>query len=219
MKRYVDMNEISDGKLYSLTDTVCCDSHGCTHCSKCCHETADTIILDPFDCFKLCLNLNTTLTALMAREYITLTAVDGLPLPVINIRSRETGCPFLDTDGRCSIHSFRPGFCRLFPLGRIYEGDSFKYFLQTKECPVTDLAPVKVYKWIGEKNIKEYEHFILSWHNLITEVSEEMAKHPDDTEKNKELTMMLLDTFYFTPYNGDYFYGQYEERYENFPYK
>ncbi len=216
MKRFVDMNEISDGKLYSLTDTVNCDSHDCMGCSKCCHDTADTIILDPYDCFKLCLNLNTTMAMLIAAGYIELRSVDGLPLPVIRIENREKGCPFLDTNGRCRIHSFRPGFCRLFPLGRIYENDSFKYFLQTQECPVKDLSPVKVYKWIGEKNIKEYERFILSWHNITGDIAARISAHPDNTEKNKELTMKLLNTFYFEPYNGDYFYGQYEERVVSF---
>lgn len=212
MKRNVDMNEISDGKLYSLTDTVNCDSHDCMGCSKCCHDTAGTIILDPYDVFKLCLNLRTSLQMLMLSGYITLSLIDGVTLPLIHMESQEKGCPFLDENSRCRIHAFRPGFCRLFPLGRIYEGDDFKYFLQTKECSVTDLSPVKVYKWIGEKNIKEYERFIMTWHNIVTGLSNELAAHPDDTEKNKELTMKLLNTFYFEPYNGDYFYGQFEER-------
>ncbi len=216
MKRFVDMNEISDGKLYSLTDTVNCDSHDCMGCSKCCHDTAGTIILDPYDCFKLCRKFNTSLAMLMASGYVELNVIDSVTLPLIHIESREKGCPFLDKDGRCSIHDFRPGFCRLFPLGRIYEGDSFKYFLQTKECPVKDLSPVKVYKWIGEKNIKEYERFIMSWHNIVSNISAEINAHPDDIEKNKELTLKLLNTFYFDPYNGDYFYGQYEERVANF---
>ena len=28
-------------------------------------------------------------------------------------------CTFLDENGRCSIHPFRPGICRLFPLDAI----------------------------------------------------------------------------------------------------
>ena len=40
----------------------------------------------------------------------------------------------LNDEGRCS-HDARPGFCRMFPLGRLYENGTFSYFLQVSECP------------------------------------------------------------------------------------
>ena len=56
-------------------------------------------------------------------------------------------CAYLDADGRCRIHDVRPGICRLFPLGRVYDdkGD-FSYFLQTGECAKKNLAKIKVKK-------------------------------------------------------------------------
>ena len=38
----------------------------------------------------------------------------------------ENAQKFLNEQGRCSIHDSRPGFCRLFPLGRFYENGGFR---------------------------------------------------------------------------------------------
>ena len=36
MKRNIDLNEISDGRLYSSGDMVKADCHDCAGCSACC---------------------------------------------------------------------------------------------------------------------------------------------------------------------------------------
>lgn len=46
---------------------------------------------------------------------------------------------FMDTD---------PGICRLFPLGRIYEENGFKYFIQVHECKKQERGKVKIKKWL-----------------------------------------------------------------------
>lgn len=53
-------------------------------------------------------------------NYLELNVVDGMVLPNLKMAGEEEACLFLK-DGRCSIHGYRPGICRLFPLGRIYE--------------------------------------------------------------------------------------------------
>ena len=50
--------------------------------------------------------------------------------------------------GRCSIHPYRPGICRLFPLGRYYEEDGFRHILQIHECEKTNRSKVKIRKWM-----------------------------------------------------------------------
>ena len=47
MKREVDLNEISDGRLYSSGDMVKVDCHDCEGCSACCQGMGNSIILDP----------------------------------------------------------------------------------------------------------------------------------------------------------------------------
>ena len=65
---------------------------------------------------------------------IELNVVDGIILPNLKMAGAEDGCGFLTEEGRCGIHPFRPGICRLFPLGRYYEENGFRYFLQVHEC-------------------------------------------------------------------------------------
>ena len=45
MNRYIDLNEVSDGKLYTANDLVKAGCGDCAGCSACCESMADTIIL------------------------------------------------------------------------------------------------------------------------------------------------------------------------------
>lgn len=57
MLREVDLNEISDGKLYNSNDMVKADCGGCMGCSSCCQGMGNSIILDPLDLHRLCTGL------------------------------------------------------------------------------------------------------------------------------------------------------------------
>ena len=130
MLRDINLNEISDGRLYTANDMVKADCMGCQGCSSCCQGMGDSIVLDPYDMYRLCTGLKTAPAALLSSS-LELGVVDGLILPHLKMNGNTDSCMYLNKDGRCSIHPFRPGFCRLFPLGRYYENDSFSYFLQT----------------------------------------------------------------------------------------
>ena len=58
MKRKVDINEISDGNLYGLNDMVKADCGDCKGCSTCCQGMGESIVLDPYDVFRLTNGLN-----------------------------------------------------------------------------------------------------------------------------------------------------------------
>ena len=152
MERNIDMKEVSDGKLYTSNDMVKADCGGCEGCSACCHGMGESIVLDPLDIHRLCCGLGADFNGLMV-DKIELNIVDCLILPNLKMAGEKEACSFLNKDGRCLIHGFRPGICRLFPLGRIYEDGSFKYFLQVHECPKPDKAKVKVKKWLDTPNI------------------------------------------------------------------
>lgn len=155
MKRNVSLEEISDGKLYTLNDMVKADCHDCRGCSACCRGMGSSIILDPLDVCRLSVNLGKSFDELLEKE-LELGMVDGAILPNLRMTGPEEACVFLDGRGRCSIHSFRPGICRLFPLGRYYQEREFRYFLQVHECPKPDRTKVKVKKWIDTPNLKQY---------------------------------------------------------------
>lgn len=209
MKRQVSLEEISDGKLYGAQDMVRADCQGCQGCSACCHGMGTSIILDPLDCFRLSEGLGLSLEALL-QDKIELNVVDGIILPNLKMAGGEEGCAFLNGEGRCSIHPYRPGICRLFPLGRYYDGTGFRYFLQIHECRMENRSKVKVKKWIDTPDLKRYEKFVSDWHYYLMELEEAAAR---GGEKAKQISMYLLQQFYLKPYaHGEDFYPQFEQR-------
>ena len=165
-----DLMEISDGKLYSSNDMVKVGSHDCQGCSSCCQGMGDTIWLDPYDIFQLTTNLNKTFQELLLKE-VELHVEDGLVMPNIKMQGEvSSSCAFLNEEGRCGIHGFRPGFCRLFPLGRNYEDEKLTYFLLKEACPAKNKTKIKINKWLGVPRIKDYEKsFIISDSGYIIE--------------------------------------------------
>lgn len=211
MSRVVDISTISDGKEYRYDDSVRIGCDGCDGKSICCHEMCDTIILDPYDIYSLQCGLGLTFDELLTGT-IELNVEDGIILPNIKKQPFNQGCGYLDDKGRCNIHDYRPGFCRLFPLGRAYENDKLYYFVQIHECKCNDIHDVDVKDWIGIENIKEYEKFILSWHKYIKALKEKVRtiKNPEEI---KSLSMNMLKLFYLTPYDTEKdFYTQFNER-------
>lgn len=212
MKRDIDIKEISDGKLYTANDMVKTDCHDCIGCSGCCRGMGNSILLDPMDIWRLTANLKTDFNALL-EKYVELGMVDGLILPNLKLAGDGESCSFLNEQGRCSIHSFRPGICRLFPLGRIYDENGFSYFLQVHECPKTDKTKIKVKKWLGISDIKSYEKYILDWHNFVNKCEEALEQLEDG--QRKTLTLYILKTFYQTTYPETDFYTEFYQRLEN----
>ena len=213
MKREVDMNEISDGRLYSLNDMVRVGCNDCAGCSACCQGMGDSVKLDPLDIYRLCKHLNCSFEELM-QDRIELNVVDGVILP--NLKMAEPGekCTFLNEEGRCRIHSARPGICRLFPLGRFYEEGGFRYFLQIHECPKENKTKVKVKHWIDTPDIKENEKYILAWHNFL-KILEEFVQGEATETQVKQISLYVLQQFFMLSYDYEKdFYSQFFNRLE-----
>lgn len=209
MKRNVDLKDISDGRLYTANDMVKADCRDCKGCSACCRGMGGSIILDPLDIWRLSVNLSRDFEELMER-YIELNVADGLILPNLKMDTEGEKCGFLDKNGRCSVHSSRPGICRMFPLGRYYEEKGFRYFLQMHECRATDRGKVKVKKWLDTPDLKTYEAFIWDWHQFLKDCQD--AALTLDREQLRILTLYILKAFYQTPYAKEGFYGEFYGR-------
>ena len=126
MDKYLE--QISDGKLYELNDMAKVGCHNCEGCHDCCTGMGDTILLDPYDVYRLSRGLGKTVEELM-QGHIELHMEEGLILPNLKMTESTKECTFLNKEGRCSIHEYRPGICRLFPLGRNYEKEHVNYFI------------------------------------------------------------------------------------------
>lgn len=214
MKRNVSLDEISDGRLYGGNDMVRADCHGCQGCFQCCTGMGASVILDPYDVYRLQLGTGMMLSQLLAEEYVELNVVDGIILPNLRMAGPGERCAFLSGEGRCSIHASRPGICRLFPLGRYYENGDFRYFLQTGECREGSRSKVKVSKWIDTPDQGQYHDFVCRWHYFLNDLEEQVAG-VEDSETAKQLNLLLLRSFYLTPYSAEQdFYEQFQARME-----
>lgn len=213
MKREISLVEISDGKLYDANDLVKTDCNGCKGCSTCCQGMGKSIILDPYDIYQLTINLNNSIEQLLA-DRIELNVVDGIILPNLKMKGATEQCSFLNDEGRCSIHSFRPGFCRLFPLGRYYDNNSFQYFIQVHECPYPNKTKTKVRKWIDTPDLKKYEMYISDWHYFLLDIENVISRSTDE-KVAKDINMYLLKMFFLKPYRKDEFYEQFYNRLED----
>ncbi len=212
MIREISLDEISDGKLYGLNDMVKADCHDCQGCSDCCHGMGQSVVLDPLDVHRLVQCLGKPAGELFGGP-LELSVVDGIVLPNLRMSGETEACGFLNGQGRCSIHSCRPGICRLFPLGRYYEPKtrSFRYFLQIHECRKENRTKVKVKRWIDTPDVGRYEQFVADWHYFLKDLQKIAAGAAD--EEKTEISMMVLKVFYLLPYEKDRdFYQQFAER-------
>lgn len=215
MERDINLDEISDGKLYEAGDLVKVGCNDCEGCSACCHGMGSSIILDPYDMWQLARGLGKGFEALFAEGRMELNMADGVILPNLRLAGGEEGCTFLNGEGRCTIHDFRPGLCRLFPLGRIYEGNSFRYFLQVHECHKDNRTKLKVKKWLGIPELKAYERFVADWHFYLKEI-QERVKGAEEEEEQKRWNLLVLRSFYLAPWDGEEdFYPQFYDRLRN----
>ncbi len=208
-------------KLYSSSDMVRVGCHDCVGCSACCRNMGQSILLDPYDVYLLTGNLGQTFEQLLGGA-IELHMEQGLILPNLRMIPENLSCSFLNEEGRCSIHEFRPGICRLFPLGRNYEPDRLQYFLLADACPAKNKSKMKIDKWIGHADVRQYEKYLVIWHNLTKKLRGELEanlKNADNEEAlaeqeayNKKITMAFLQLFYMKPYTQENFYTEFYER-------
>lgn len=215
MERHVNLNEISDGKRYTLNDMVKADCQDCAGCSACCQGMGESIVLDPMDIYRLSAGLTQRFEELLATG-VELHVVDGVILPNLKMAGAQERCVYLNDAGRCSIHPYRPGICRLFPLGRIYEDHSFQYFLQVHECKKDNRTKIKVKKWLDIPDAARYDQYINEWHYFIRDIQEQV-RTMEDEQAVKAICLSILKDFYMTPYDTESdFYPQFAARLEHF---
>lgn len=200
--------------LHEANDMLKVGCNDCKGCSSCCMGMGESIILDPYDIWQLERHLPCTFAGLM-QEKIALHVEEGLILPHLKMQGDRERCGFLDDDGRCGIHSFRPGLCRLFPLGRNYEDHKLQYFLLQDACPHAGHTKMKIKKWLEISDIRKYETFLVTWHDLRKALQRKITEYAAFSEKEdriKDINMQFLHIFYEQQYAPEDFYAQFEVR-------
>ena len=226
MIRRVNLEDITDGRMYGANDMVKLGVEECAGCHACCCGTGDTLTLDPYDVYRLEAGLKMSFKQLLA-SHLELRVADGVILPFLRMDRELTvdhggpavteheACTFLNSDGRCSIHDCRPGICRLFPLGRIYEGEGHRYILMKDECKKERNVKIKIKKWLDIPEFGKYEAFTDEWHKCVSGITDNLGSLTE--EKLKSLNMAVLQIFFFEDYDTSAdFYEQFYGRVEQF---
>lgn len=188
------LEQISDGKLYDIDDKVAAGTGGCNSCSACCHLVGDLVVLTPFDIYEITQYMNQSFDQLLD-HHIVLREENKVSLPYLKMQGPTERCSFLNDEDRCSIHQARPNICRLFPLGRVYQQNTFKYFLQVGSCPKPHLTQVQIREWIGIDNYEQNKRFILEWHQFIKALTFRLKFVREESEQRK-INDVVINTFY-----------------------
>ena len=211
MRTVNSLENIWDGNFYDIDDNVKADAKGCKGCSACCHDVGDLVVLSPYDMYRVMSEEKLEYHSL-EKNHIEWTTSNKVTLPYLKMVGEAKRCSFLDANSRCTIHSNRPNICRLFPLGRVYENKTFKYFLQVNSCTKKELSEVKVSDWIDVRNHDENKEFLIIWHDFIKALTFKMKFVYDKAECDR-LNKLVKDTFYkdiFT--NEEEFYKDFFEK-------
>lgn len=195
---------ISDGKIYEIDSIVKADAGGCEGCSACCHNVGDLIELTPFDLYQMKLSTKQSFDELLV-DKIELRINNKMNLPYLKMKGDTKRCSFLNDEDRCNIHAYRPNICRLFPLGRVYEKDGFKYFLQVDACVKSNLHEIEVGNWLGIERYEDNKTFIMIWYTLMKALAFRLKFVYNEKELHA-INEDLLDMFYRMKVEEEDFY-------------
>lgn len=199
-------------KLYGTQDMVRIGVRECEGCHACCQGMGSSVILDPWDVYLLTARLGKTMEELL-QDKLELGVADGLVLPNLRMEGERENCVFLNEEYRCSIHGFRPGLCRAYPLGRQYEGEELRYFILPEGCFHPGKSKVRISRWLDVDDVETYQQYLVDWHSLRRELGRRLAQA--EHGKAREWNMKLLQLFYVMPYEGteeEDFYPQFYQR-------
>lgn len=157
---------------------------GCDCCGECCKTRGD-ILLNAYDVMRLQKSLGISFRELLV-TYCELYIGNTSGLPIVRLRT-DARCPFL-FHKKCYVQDAKPAVCALFPLGRIYDGERVRYFLQDGSCG-TGTGEHTLREWLKLLG-PDSEKCCILWHKLI---KESMMVVKQIKEENEGLKNILLD--------------------------
>ncbi len=207
-------------RYYKSHELARVDIHNCTSCSKCCHNMGQSILLTPWDIHQISKNTGLTFLELLDGP-VELHVDGGLVFPNIRMMvgpdskdENDLTCPYLNKDGRCFIHDYRPGVCRLFPLGRKYEDDNqVSYFILEDACPCETKSKIKIEKHLGIDHYKAYESYMVAYKDLQRKLITRIYYHNEEAEN---INKLYLENLFVKEYPEE-FYTEAIKRIQEFP--
>lgn len=186
-------------KLLGPNDTF---EFTCSRCTRCCKNRSDyhrfdKMILVPYDIIRISRRLKMTTTDFLSRY----TEFEARPLTQsMEIALKFEGdeydnkCPFLEGD-QCRIYDDRPMGCRLYPLGRAFEGDKYVIVLPEShdDCALGTGQEWIVHDWLESMDLFHYFKYGRPW-DLFSKI---------DRDKFNKLNPADRDFFFRSLYDMD----------------
>jgi Fe-S-cluster containining protein len=162
-------------------------SYSCNRCNKCCYDKR--IRLTPYEILRLARNLRMT-----TRDFISQFTEEGGT--VLRRRSEDGGCSLLGEEG-CTVHADRPGVCRIYPLGGLFqlEGEE-KFALLTPhpeslgiyDTSVTFKPNDTVASFLDAQGIAPYHRANKKYVELLTRLAPLVVEYATSRGNNKAST-------------------------------
>lgn len=169
---------------------------GCDCCGECCKNRGD-ILLNGYDIMRLQEYLDISLQELLF-THCELYIGNTSGLPVVRLRT-EARCPFL-LHKKCYVQDAKPAVCALFPLGRIYDGEQIRYFLQESRCG-TGMEEHTLQEWL-EPLGSESEKCCILWGSLLKEGVMAMKQIKEENGDIVEAIQDLMVTLMYDSYDS-----------------
>lgn len=154
------LNEIR-GNLVGPEDTF---TFGCKMCGNCCRKRSEAIVITGYDLYNIAKANNMEATEALIKFTDCYRGTDS-HLPVICLKERLDGSCSLLRKGKCTVQKDKPVVCRLYPLGRFFDGKEHRYFKQ-KACTGNG-ETIKVKDWLEEFGIAELDEVGELWAKLL----------------------------------------------------
>ena len=164
----------------------------CKRAAYCCDRPM--ISITPFDIKVICNRLE-ILTQEFHQRYSFFT-VDEFGIPRCFIQNKPH-CPF-KIDNTCTIYTSRPLRCRLYPVGRVFEGEDIFYVVSEVHCPGFESdKKLSIGEWLEDQGVHEYDDVAIAWNRFLIKLKDQ----PLTEEQGKQFKEIF---YYFNPVQQDH---------------
>ncbi len=157
---------------------------GCKQCGSCCRNREEEIIITGYDIYNIAKGLGTT-TAEAIMKYCTISLGPTSALPIAYLKERMDGSCSLLRKGLCTVQKDKPVVCRLYPIGRYYDGTEQRYFKQGAGTCTGLGQEIKLKDWLQEFNIPELDEASELWGKFVIKASSYAKKLKDKGKQEK----------------------------------
>ena len=139
---------------------------GCKQCGNCCRNREELITVTGYDIYNIAKAMGVS-AAEAAMKYCTISPGQTSALPVAHLKERLDGSCSLLRKGLCMVQKDKPIVCRLYPVGRYYDGKEQRYFRQGAGTCTGHGQEIKLKDWLEEFNIPALDEASVLWGKFI----------------------------------------------------